>query len=1182
MGNLQENETPLWEINKETRVLTPLDFKDIKYSNQQIGEYVYDGLTRGKNSDSGSNTNFSTVIWFYQKNTKNGDPMYFYEFTNFFNSPVVIDEIRWPTTEHYFQYMKIRSFKTHDSYYDLNEILSSKESNHAFEIGQQKINVLKEWHTMGKKCMYKALFHKFTQSPYLYNLLAATNGMVLVEHAVKGQERKDHNWGDYGIDNWWGIVKGDKDNKFLVDSKDDKTNKSIKIHNWLGKLLMFLRWNMIKQNFKTFSDIPLIKIPSKEELQKYPKIKDAIKTTIAASAPGHVPMSAHSAKTSSAKTALASATGKKSSLKKPSSAFSSQSAMPSDALTYAHSARESSDKDYMKCYDHILDWLINKGNIIVSDIKNNNCKKNHWGWYIWPHDKEPQNAKDVILNVNTAVKLLKEDENGNKLWKYYIKHITEWFKLNTYCNFFDIDQHDLDVARVFRFSRFWFDDVYRYGKTDITVVYDFINAIFKNYYIRKWYFEKDIRDEKLENPYSGEIKNGYDAFKKYAEAEGKRNYANLCDRNDRYVIVDENSMQIVQHIFDHSKSIKNNKIGVIVAGNAGRTMGNINSDKKMCELNQKWNGKHDTQEGCVTKEWLKHEILKTYPDLTSPNDVNSSFNDYLNVAKNAFKEATCRKMGPKWGLKNMNDTSTDTYQKVDYTKRLNAKVAKEYKRAFEKKNAPLAFKFNESNDEKDFLDVVLAYTFGPNVSANGSTDFSATRRTKIQDYDFNTDFLHLRSAVKYAIEACFDLFVENGVQVPIVCKVSGEKYTGNNTTTQKILDAEYELIVQELLGEKEEYALFSRIYFSVADYIPNNHKKFDQSVEPEIIYNLSVDLKDNKSFPLPSKHSLVEKCIPIKIDGLLSESNKSSSKSNERKSNTKEENASKKLRASLMFNTKINKENSLIIYQPSIDKVNFEKSTIKVFTSNNEILIFKHDKDVKDLKIHEESTVEAHVAFFEMDPKSVKGGRWNKPSGGRNEKWGGAGDKAPNPDFYMIILNYQKIKNVINSDSIDGKKMREKLSDDIDSKISVIMGNPDFSDKVVAVKFSNHINIALQKDNVLGRLTQKYGGDLLLMEPNDDQEREKIIKYIIEIEDDDEILENTLDEYTELKMKKYERMEKGKNNKDGNEKIIANRVKELKIRDEVLGGFKFGTYTFTAAVSAFSGIMFALLFNPII
>ena len=115
----------------------------------------------------------------------------FYEYTNFFQcTHLYIDNVSWPTTEHYFQSQKfvgtpyiefIRARQTPRDAFDFARIPNV----------QKWIRI--DWEKVKVSVMLKALEGKFTQNPDLGDLLIRTGDRKLFEHT-----HNDKFWGDGG------------------------------------------------------------------------------------------------------------------------------------------------------------------------------------------------------------------------------------------------------------------------------------------------------------------------------------------------------------------------------------------------------------------------------------------------------------------------------------------------------------------------------------------------------------------------------------------------------------------------------------------------------------------------------------------------------------------------------------------------------------------------------------------------------------------------------------------------------------------------------------------------------------------------------------------------------------------------------------------------------------------------
>ena len=156
-------------------------------------------------SHSTTRQHSSGPIYFYDKSSP------YYEFTNFYDAPIVLDDKQWPTTEHYFQAQKFVG----TPYLEVVRRCSSPRE--ALEISRRpsvSTWCRKDWEEVKIDVMKKALLAKFSQHDNLRKKLVETGSRTLVERSPY-----DSFWGDGG----------------------DGSGK-----NWLGRLLMEIRNNYVK------------------------------------------------------------------------------------------------------------------------------------------------------------------------------------------------------------------------------------------------------------------------------------------------------------------------------------------------------------------------------------------------------------------------------------------------------------------------------------------------------------------------------------------------------------------------------------------------------------------------------------------------------------------------------------------------------------------------------------------------------------------------------------------------------------------------------------------------------------------------------------------------------------------------------------------------------------------------
>ncbi|MEZ0297673.1 MAG: NADAR family protein [Candidatus Methylacidiphilales bacterium] len=121
-------------------------------------------------------------IRFYSTNAPFG------EFSNFADYPVVIDGLKWPTSEHYFQACKF----THEDYQE--RIRLARTADKAARLGRSRsVRIHRNWLKMRNDAMRRAVRAKFQQYASLQALLLSTGDATIVEHTIN-----DSYWGDGG------------------------------------------------------------------------------------------------------------------------------------------------------------------------------------------------------------------------------------------------------------------------------------------------------------------------------------------------------------------------------------------------------------------------------------------------------------------------------------------------------------------------------------------------------------------------------------------------------------------------------------------------------------------------------------------------------------------------------------------------------------------------------------------------------------------------------------------------------------------------------------------------------------------------------------------------------------------------------------------------------------------------
>ncbi|MGZ3787945.1 MAG: NADAR family protein [Bacteriovorax sp.] len=108
------------------------------------------------------------------------------EFSNFALFPIVVDDVAWPSSEHYYQAQK---FLDHD----LQEKVRAAETPYlAAQIGRDpNLPMREDWDNVKDAVMLVALHAKFSQYKVLQELLLSTNQAKLYEHT-----KNDCYWAD--------------------------------------------------------------------------------------------------------------------------------------------------------------------------------------------------------------------------------------------------------------------------------------------------------------------------------------------------------------------------------------------------------------------------------------------------------------------------------------------------------------------------------------------------------------------------------------------------------------------------------------------------------------------------------------------------------------------------------------------------------------------------------------------------------------------------------------------------------------------------------------------------------------------------------------------------------------------------------------------------------------------------
>lgn len=143
------------------------------------------------------------------------------EFSNFYESVMKIDGIKYPTVEHYYQSKKFEGTVFEGYIRHQSSPMRAKKLAYSDESKQY---LQDDWERNKIQIMARGLFYKF-KNPALKNLLLSTGDAEILEHSAK--------------DFFWGTEK---------DEYDEPTDGS----NVLGKMLMELRNRLRLEEDKNF------------------------------------------------------------------------------------------------------------------------------------------------------------------------------------------------------------------------------------------------------------------------------------------------------------------------------------------------------------------------------------------------------------------------------------------------------------------------------------------------------------------------------------------------------------------------------------------------------------------------------------------------------------------------------------------------------------------------------------------------------------------------------------------------------------------------------------------------------------------------------------------------------------------------------------------------------------------
>lgn len=110
------------------------------------------------------------------------------EFSNFAAFPILLKDVEWATTEHYFQAQKFAGTPHEEA------VRLADSPMAAAKMGRERSRPLRsDWESVKDDVMREAVLAKFEQHPKLLGLLLSTGDAEIIEHT-----ENDAYWGDGG------------------------------------------------------------------------------------------------------------------------------------------------------------------------------------------------------------------------------------------------------------------------------------------------------------------------------------------------------------------------------------------------------------------------------------------------------------------------------------------------------------------------------------------------------------------------------------------------------------------------------------------------------------------------------------------------------------------------------------------------------------------------------------------------------------------------------------------------------------------------------------------------------------------------------------------------------------------------------------------------------------------------
>lgn len=182
---ITNNPRKIAELERLGIVVSDRISAEVTASSPQTAKYLHDKalfmghlIESNRWNDLLATPTLENTILFYDAN----DPITGW-MSNFYPSPIIIENRSYPTTEHYYQ---SRKFNKPETFHIMEEIIHSPTPDEAFRLSRvYEDKVREDWNIHRKRDMFRAVIFKFKQHLDLQKKLTATGDAILIEDSPK-------------------------------------------------------------------------------------------------------------------------------------------------------------------------------------------------------------------------------------------------------------------------------------------------------------------------------------------------------------------------------------------------------------------------------------------------------------------------------------------------------------------------------------------------------------------------------------------------------------------------------------------------------------------------------------------------------------------------------------------------------------------------------------------------------------------------------------------------------------------------------------------------------------------------------------------------------------------------------------------------------------------------------------